>query len=85
MKAVAVITNFFIPGLGTLILGKVGQGITQIILFIIGFFLTFGFMMILVGLPICFAVWVWGLVLAAKTPAAVTQHAATSSNGSALG
>lgn len=73
MKALAIIVNFFIPGLGTLIIGKVGQGIAQLILYGVGFFLAFGFMMLLVGLPICFAVWVWALIVAAKAPLQPTE------------
>ena len=84
MRALAIITNFFVPGLGTLIVGKVGQGIAQLLLFIVGFWLAFAWLALPVGLPICFAVWVWGLVVAARTPLQ-PAHSSVSHTGGAAG
>lgn len=38
MKAAAIIVNFFIPGIGTLMVGKVTEGVIQ---FLLGFILVF--------------------------------------------
>jgi len=68
MKAVAIIVNFFFPGIGSFFVGKVGQGIAQIILYIIGvLFILTGIGMI-IGIPLCIGVWIWGLVTAATSP-----------------
>lgn len=41
MKGVAIIVNIFFPGIGTLIVGKVGQGVAQILLYLLGVLLSF--------------------------------------------
>ena len=46
-----------IPGLGSII-AKRKEGVTQLIVFIIAIPLMF----ILIGFPLAFAMWVWGLV-----------------------
>ena len=59
---VAVIINMFFPGMGTLIVGKVGIGLAQIILTIVaGIMLSMGFLSIL-GVLIALGVWIWALV-----------------------
>jgi TM2 domain-containing membrane protein YozV len=68
MKAVAVIVNVFFPGIGTLIVGKVGQGIAQILLYILGVVLAFTVVGAIIGIPLCIAVWIWALVSAASSP-----------------
>lgn len=85
MRALAIITNFFIPGLGTLIVGKVGQGIAQLLLFIVGFWLAFAWLILPIGLPICFAVWIWGLVVATRTPIQSVQSPAPRTGESSAG
>lgn len=62
MNIVALIANIILPGVGTLIVGKVGSGIFQLVLFGMGVLLTFTFIGAIVGVPLCIAVWVWGLV-----------------------
>jgi TM2 domain-containing membrane protein YozV len=37
MKAVAILINFFFPGIGTMMVGKVGEGMVQ---FLLGFLLV---------------------------------------------
>jgi TM2 domain-containing membrane protein YozV len=65
MKAVAIILNFFFPGVGSLVLGKVGQGITQLILYILGVVFTVTLIGAIVGIPMMLAAWIWSLVTAA--------------------
>lgn len=53
-----LLNTVILPGLGTIIAGKTKTGVWQIVLFIIGAFLSF----ILIGIPIVIAVWIWGIV-----------------------
>lgn len=62
MNIVALIANLIFPGVGTLIVGKVGSGVIQLVLYIVGLILTFTFIGAIVGVPICIGVWIWGLV-----------------------
>lgn len=66
MKAGAIILNFFFPGVGSLIIGQVGQGITQLIMYILGVFFTFTLIGAFLGIPMMLAAWIWGLVTAAN-------------------
>lgn len=65
MKVIGIIVNIFFPGVGTLIVGKIGEGIAQIILTIVGVILTFTVVFSIIGIPLCTAMWVWSLVSAA--------------------
>ena len=62
MKAIAIIINIFFPGIGTLIIGKVGQGITQIILTILAIVLTTTGILSIIGIPLAIGVWIWALI-----------------------
>lgn len=62
MNVLALFANLIFPGVGTLIVGKVGSGVIQLILFIIGLILTFTFIGAILGVPLCIGVWIWGLV-----------------------
>ncbi|MDX2216800.1 MAG: hypothetical protein SFY66_26275 [Oculatellaceae cyanobacterium bins.114] len=63
MKILAIIINIFFPGIGTLIVGKIAQGIIQIILDLVVFLLLFipiiGW---LIAVPIAIGNWIWALV-----------------------
>ncbi len=60
---IALILNILIiPGLGSLIGGKTREGIWQLVLSIIGGLLS----IILIGIPIVIAAWIWGLVTGIK-------------------
>ena len=65
MKALAIIINLFFPGIGTLIVKKFGQGITQIILTVIAAGLIFTGVLSFVGIPLAIGVWIWAIVSAA--------------------
>ncbi len=59
LAIVCLLLNILLmPGLGSIIAGKTGQGIAQLILFIIGIPLSF----ILIGIPLIIASWIWALV-----------------------
>ncbi|MBU0466995.1 MAG: hypothetical protein KJ718_03140 [Nanoarchaeota archaeon] len=59
LAIVALILNVLIlPGLGSLIGGKIRVGIWQIVLAIVGFILS----SVLIGVPILIVAWIWGIV-----------------------
>ena len=63
IAVLALLLNILIlPGLGTLIGGRISTGIWQIVLAIIGAFLS----IIIIGIPILIAAWIWGLVSGIK-------------------
>jgi TM2 domain-containing membrane protein YozV len=53
-----VVNAVLLPGLGSLISGKVAPGVVQLVMFMIGLPLCFA----LVGLPIVATAWIWGLI-----------------------
>ena len=67
-----VLNIVILPGLGTLIGGRVGTGILQMVLFMLGTGLVVGgaiFAIFLVGIPfliagllLMFSMWIWGIV-----------------------
>jgi len=57
---------FFFPGVGSLILGQIGQGIAQLLLYIFGVILTLTGILAIIGIPICVIVWIWAIVSAAS-------------------
>jgi len=62
MKVVAIVINIFFPGAGTLILGKIGTGITQIILTVLSAVFVATGLLSIVGIPLGMGVWIWALV-----------------------
>jgi TM2 domain-containing membrane protein YozV len=56
--AVSLIASFFIPGLGSMISGRVGIGILILGIYVVGLILTF----IIIGFPIALGAWVWGMI-----------------------
>jgi TM2 domain-containing membrane protein YozV len=67
MKVLGVIINIFFPGIGSLIVGKVGTGIAQFLLYGFGALLTLTGILAIIGIPICIATWIWAIVTAAKS------------------
>lgn len=75
VKTAALVLNFFLPGVGSLVIGKVGQGTTQLILYVLGILFTFTLIGAIIGIPFMLAAWIWGMVTAASsepTPVQVT-------------
>lgn len=56
--ALGVILSFFIPGLGSIVNGSTGRGVTILGLYLLGWLLAF----FLIGIPILIGAWIWGLV-----------------------
>jgi TM2 domain-containing membrane protein YozV len=73
VKVVAIIVNFFFPGIGSFFVGKVGQGVAQVILYVIGLIFIFTGIGAIIGVPLCIGVWIWGLVTAATSPSEPIQ------------
>ncbi len=67
MKAIAIIINFFFPGVGTMIIGKVGLGAAQLLLGIAGYFLTLTGILSIIGIPMIIAAVIWSMISAAKS------------------
>ena len=65
MKAIAVITNFFVPGLGSLVIGKLCQGLMQLLLIGLAAILNFTVVGMIVGIPLWGIAWLWGMITAA--------------------
>jgi TM2 domain-containing membrane protein YozV len=56
--AISLIASFFIPGLGSMINGRVGIGILILCIYALGLILSF----FLIGVPIALGAWIWGMV-----------------------
>lgn len=56
--ALSLVLSFFLPGLGTIVNGQVGKGLG----IMGGYFLGALLSVILIGLPVMFGFWVWGMV-----------------------
>ncbi|WP_108816331.1 hypothetical protein [Loktanella sp. Alg231-35] len=67
MKPLAIIANILIPGVGSFIIGKVGAGVAQIVIWGFGLMLTLGTLGIggIIGLPLMLGAWIWAIVTAA--------------------
>ena len=63
MKTLVIIINIFVPGLGTLMMGKFIQGIIQLAMTILAFLLWASVLGAPVGAFIGLIAWVWALVV----------------------
>ena len=54
----SVLLSIFIPGLGSMVNDNARVGVTILILNIIGWILA----IVLIGIPLAFGSWIWGLV-----------------------
>jgi hypothetical protein len=68
IKIAAFVINIFLPGVGTLLVGKIGVGIAQILLYAIAHALTWTVIGALIGLPLIAIVWIWALISVATAP-----------------
>jgi len=55
---IGLLVSFFIPGLGSMMNGKVGRGVTILLVYIVGVFLS----LVIIGIPIAIGAWIWGMV-----------------------
>lgn len=70
MKGLGLIFNILIPGVGSMLIGKVGQGIGQIFIWGLGFLITLGTLGfgVVIGAPLMIGAWIWAIVTAAGGP-----------------
>ncbi|EDQ04497.1 hypothetical protein DSM14862_02130 [Sulfitobacter indolifex] len=75
MKSFAILANICMPGVGSFIIGKPGQGIGQIFVWGFGLVLTLGTLGIggIIGIPLMIGAWIWAIVTAAGGPAQPVQ------------
>src|SRR5258708_29959083 len=60
--AVSLIVSFFLPGVGSMINGDVGIGITILLLWLLAVFLDITVFGLIVGVPLGVAMWIWGMI-----------------------
>jgi len=60
--AVSLIVSFFIPGVGSLVNGDTGIGITILLLWLVAIALDITVIGLIVGVPLGIAMFVWGLI-----------------------
>jgi TM2 domain-containing membrane protein YozV len=60
--AVSLIVSFFLPGVGSMINGDVGIGITILLLWLLAIVLDITFFGLIVGVPLGLAMFIWGLI-----------------------
>lgn len=66
MKVLGIIVNIFLPGVGTMIAGRAGLGFGQLVLWLIGLFFSLTVIGIIIGYPIMFVAWLWGIISVAS-------------------
>jgi TM2 domain-containing membrane protein YozV len=60
--AVSLIVSFFLPGVGSMINGDVGIGITILLLWILAIGLDVTVFGLIVGVPLGLGMWIWGMI-----------------------
>ena len=65
MNILAIILNFFLPGIGSFVVGRGGAGVAQLLIFGLGMSLAVTLIMLPFGLLLMAVAWVWGLITAA--------------------
>jgi hypothetical protein len=65
MAIAGLIVNIFLPGIGTLMCGKITQGIIQVCLGVLSLLLNLTIILSIFGIPLYFGVWIWAIVSAA--------------------
>lgn len=70
MKGLALILNILLPGVGSMVIGKVMQGLLQISLWGLGGLITIGTLGfgVVIGAPLMIGAWIWAIVTAAGGP-----------------
>lgn len=69
MKALSIFLNIFFPGVGSIVIGKIGQGVAQIILYVLGIIFSITVVGVIIGVPLCIGAWIWGIVTVTSSPA----------------
>ncbi len=60
--AVSLIVSFFLPGVGSMINGDTGIGITILLLWLLAIFLDVTVFGLIVGVPLGLGMWIWGMI-----------------------
>jgi TM2 domain-containing membrane protein YozV len=60
--AVSLIVSFFLPGVGSMINGDVGIGVTILLLWLLAIGLDITVLGLIVGVPLGIAMFIWGLI-----------------------
>jgi len=70
MKGLGLILNILLPGVGSMVIGKVGQGLGQITIWGLGVLITLGTLGfgLVIGVPLMLGAWIWAIVTAAGGP-----------------
>jgi len=68
-----LIVNLFLPGLGTIIMGKNEVGVIQLVLSLAGVFLIATIFGMIIGCPLWVAMWIWALIVGIKTLAEIRK------------
>lgn len=56
--ALMLVASLLVPGLGTMLVGRAGRGVGILAGYLVGALLS----VILIGLPIMFGFWIWGMI-----------------------
>ena len=68
LKILSIIVNIFIPGIGTMMMGRIGTGLVQLILVGLSAVLNFLVITLIIGVPLYAIVWLWAVVGVALMP-----------------
>lgn len=66
MKPLVVLLNVFVPGVGTLVMGKYLVAFFQWAIWAFGIVLSFTMIGAIVGIPLSTIAWIWAIVTAAN-------------------
>ena len=64
MNVLGLILNLLIPGVGSFVVGKPGQGIAQILIWGVGLLLWLTVIGAIIGFPLMLGAWIWGIITA---------------------
>lgn len=59
---IALLVSFFIPGVGSMMNGEAGKGAGILLGWMMGLLLTATLFFAIIGLPLCFGMWLLGLI-----------------------
>ncbi len=66
MKILGIIINLFLPGIGTIVVGRVSLGMVQFILYCFAVFLTLVDFLAIIGIPFALGVLAWSIISATQ-------------------
>ena len=66
LAVVGLILNILFPGIGTLVIRKIGAGIIQLILWLVAALFALTGVGLIVAVPVYAGVWIWALILSIR-------------------